>query len=165
MKNLFVLFIILMGSILPVSASDTDGRVIIGASTLYRNGLEATVGYEIEREHHTAWEVFGNAYLQWKTCLECGHVCQKSFWHNYNSWEIGIAYKPCVMRTRNNYGNLRVGGACGSNTRQVLGGMHLGYEHNYVLGGGPQIYWQVKTEFLIKGNDLFRTGVGIGLKF
>jgi hypothetical protein len=32
------------------------------------------------------------------------------------------------------------------------------------LKGGWQLYWQVKTDLMIKGEDLFRTGVAIGVK-
>jgi hypothetical protein len=45
-----------------------------------------------------------------------------------------------------------------------LGGIHLGYEHNYVLRGGWQLFCQVKTDLMIKGEDLFRTGIVLGVK-
>lgn len=161
-----ILFAIISAIImaLPVSADEQDGRAGVGLGLLYRNGLDLTVSYERERSGHNAWEFFGNGYLQWKDCGSCGHICPDSFWKNYRSWGVGAAYKPCVSRGRNNYGSLRFGGSLGSDTRRVLGGIHVGYEHNYRLRGGWQLYWQVKTDLMIKGEDLFRTGVVLGIK-
>ncbi len=137
----------------------------IGAGLLYENGLELTLGYEKETRHHNAWEFFGNVYLKWDKCADCGHVCPDSFWKNYRTWSVGAAYKPCVFRGRNNHGNLRLGGSVGSDLHEVIGGIHAGYEHSYVMRGGWQLFWQVKTEFVINGEDRFKTGIGIGVKF
>ena len=52
----------------------------------------------------------------------------------------------------------------GSDTNRFLGGIHLGYEHNYVLRGGWRLFCQVKTDLMIKGEDLFRTGIVLGIK-
>ncbi len=145
-------------------AGEHEGRVGLGVGMLYRNGLDATISYERENSNHNAWEFFANGYTQWKDCESCGHICPESFWKNYRTWGVGAAYKPCVSRGRNNYGNLRLGGSLGSDTHHVLGGIHAGYEHNYRLKGGWQLYWQVKTDLMIVGEDLFRTGVVIGIK-
>lgn len=109
-------------------------------------------------------EYFGNVYLKWDECASCGHVCPKSFWNNYNTWGLGVAYKPCVTRGRNHHGNLRIGGSLGSDRHGVVGGVHAGYEHSYSLRKGWQVYWQVKSDLMIGGEDLFRTGVVIGVK-
>ena len=77
---------------------------------------------------------------------------------------MGAAYKPCVLRSRNRHGNLRIGGSLGSDKHKVLGGIHVGYEHSYALRGGWKLFWQVKSDLMIKGKDLFRTGVVIGVK-
>ena len=34
----------------------------------------------------------------------------------------------------------------------------------YALRGGWKLFWQVKSDLMIKGKDLFRTGVVIGVK-
>jgi hypothetical protein len=143
--------------------SNTD-RIGIGIGVLYERGLDLTLSYEHETKYHNAWEYFGNVYLKWDDCESCGHVCPESFWNNYRSYGFGIAYKPCVARGRNHHGNLRIGASAGSDTDKFLGGAHLGYEHNYVLRGGWRLYWLVKTDVMIKGEDLFRTGVVLGVK-
>ena len=157
MKKLLLLAVAILTMAGTASAADKDGRVQIGAGLLYENGLELS--------HHNAWEFFGNMYLKWDKCADCGHVCPDSFWKNYRTWSVGAAYKPCVFRGRNNHGNLRLGGSVGSDTHGVIGGIHAGYEHSYVMRGKWQFYWQVKTEFVINGRDWFKTGVGIGIKF
>ena len=77
---------------------------------------------------------------------------------------MGVAYKPCVTRGRNHHGNLRIGGSLGSDRHGIVGGTHAGYEHSYSLRKGWQVYWQVKSDLMIGGKDLFRTGVVIGVK-
>lgn len=168
MKNLFTVILLVAGLLvgLPTSAlaGEREKRVSFGLGLLYENGLDATVGYEIESAYHNAWEFFANGYLKWKVCESCRHICPESFWKNYRTWGVGAAYKPCVARGRNHYGNLRIGGSLGSDTHRVLGGVHAGYGHNYRLRGGWQVYWQVKTDLMIKGEDLLRTGIVLGIK-
>ena len=78
--------------------------------------------------------------------------------------ETTVAYKPCMTRGRNHYGSLRIGASAGSDTNKFLGGLHLGYEHNYVLRAGWTLYWQVKSDVMIKGADVLRAGVVLGVK-
>ena len=58
---------------------------------------------------------------------------------------------------------MRIGASLGSNTDKFLGGIHLGYEHNYSLRGGWRIFWQVKGDCLINNPDLFRVGATVGV--
>jgi hypothetical protein len=162
-KLLFSLIsIILLAS--SAKAGDNDGRVQLGVGLLYENGMDVTVGYEHETRYHNAWEFFANGYLKWADCESCGHICPKSFWRNYNTWSLGVAYKPCVYRGKNHHGNFRIGGSLGSDTHKVLGGIHAGYEHSYNIGKGWELFWQVKTDVMIKGEDLFRSGICLGFK-
>ena len=140
-------------------------RLSFGAGALYERGFDATLSVEHETKHHNAWEYFGNAYIKWDEDEKAGHVTMDSFWHDYFTWGLGIAYKPCVVRTRNKYGSVRLGGSLGSDTHEVVGWVNLGYEHNYVLRHGWHLYWQVKSDICINGEDLFRSGIVLGLKF
>lgn len=164
MKRILMIFVAVLAVSATAFAGDRDGRVSFGIGLLYENGLDATLSYERENAYHNAWEFFANGYLKWDKCASCGHVCPDSFWKNYRSWSIGAAYKPCVVRGRNHYGSFRFGGSLGSDTHRVLGGVHAGYEHNYRLRGGWQVYWHVKSDLMIKGKDLFRTGIVLGVK-
>lgn len=145
-------------------AQNNTDRISLGAGLLYERGMDLTLSYEHEMNYHNSWEYFGNVYLKWDDCPSCGHICPESFWNNYRSYGFGIAYKPCVTRSRNNYGNLRIGASAGSDTNEFLGSIHLGYQHNYALRGGWQLFWQVKTDVVINGEDLFRTGIVLGFK-
>lgn len=79
--------------------------------------------------------------------------------------EIGAAYKPCVARGRNNYGNLRIGASAGSDTDKFVGGLHVGYEHNFALRHGWELFVQAKCDLTLpKREDLFRSGIVIGFK-
>lgn len=146
-------------------AQDGSNRISLSTGVLYERGLDLTLSYEHETKYHNAWEYFGNVYLKWDECASCGHVCPDSFWKNYRTYDFGIAYKPCVVRGRNNHGNVRIGASVGSDTDKVIGGIHVGYEHNYALRSGWQIFWQVKTDIMIKGLDTFRTGAALGIKY
>lgn len=164
MKKIVFILVALVSMASTAFAGERDGRLSLGVGLLYRNGLDATLSYERENAYHNAWEFFANGYLQWEECASCGHICPDSFWKNYRTWSLGVAYKPCVNRGWNHYGNFRFGGSLGSDTHKVLGGIHAGYEHNYRLRGGWKLYWQVKSDLMIKGKDLFRTGVVLGIK-
>lgn len=149
---------------LSASAQRNSGRLSLGAGLLYKNGAEMTLAYEHEMNYRHIWEFFANGYLQWSDCRICGHICPESFWKNYRTWGIGAAYKPCVIRGRNHYGSLRLGASGGSDTEKFVAGIHLGYEHSYVLRSDWTFYWQVKNDVIIRGADLFRTGVALGIK-
>ena len=163
MKKLMLLFAIMLTTA-TAFAQRNSNRLSVGVGCLYERGLDLTVAYEHESQYHNAWEYFANGYIKWDECESCGHVCPDSFWKNYRSYGFGVAYKPCMSRGRNHHGNLRLGAAAGSDTDRFLGGIHLGYEHNYAMGGGWKLFWQVKTDLMIKGEDLFRTGIVLGVK-
>ncbi len=164
MKKTISLMIACLCFAMSASAQRNSDRVSLGVGLLYENGLDATIAYEHELNYHNAAEVFANGYLKWTDCSSCGHICPESFWRNYRSCSLGIAYKPCVVRGRNHFGNVRIGASLGSDTERFLAGIHIGYEHNYVLRSGWVLYWQVKSDMMIKGQDLFRTGVVLGFK-
>jgi len=163
MKKLMLLFAIMLTTA-TAFAQRNSNRLSVGVGCLYERGLDLTVAYEHESQYHNAWEYFANGYIKWDECESCGHVCPDSFWKNYRSYGFGVAYKPCMSRGRNHHGNLRLGASAGSDTDRFLGGIHLGYEHNYAMGGGWKLFWQVKTDLMIKGEDLFRTGIVLGVK-
>lgn len=164
MKRTILLTITCMCICLGASAQRNSGRLSLGAGLLYKNGAEMTLAYEHEMNYRHIWEFFANGYLQWSDCRTCGHICPESFWKNYRTWGIGAAYKPCVIKGRNHYGSLRLGASGGSDTEKFVAGIHLGYEHSYVLRSGWTFYWQVKNDVIIRGADLFRTGVALGIK-
>lgn len=165
MKKLSALFILVASITITCSAQSHSDHISFGTGLLYERGLDATVSWEHETLYHNSWEYFFNAYLKWDECESCGHICPESFWNNYNTWGIGAAYKPCVWRSRNNHGNIRIGVSAGSNTNSFIGGIHLGYEHSYSLHKGWVLYWQAKCDMIIPDReDLFRTGIVVGIK-
>lgn len=165
MKKVILMAMLFIVTLTSSHAQDGSNRISLSTGVLYERGLDLTLSYEHETKYHNAWEYFGNVYLKWDECASCGHVCPDSFWKNYRTYDFGIAYKPCVVRGRNNHGNVRIGASVGSDTDKVIGGIHVGYEHNYALRSGWQIFWQVKTDIMIKGLDTFRTGAALGIKY
>lgn len=165
MKKAILISMLFIATLTSSYAQDGSNRISLGTGVLYERGLDLTLSYEHETKYHNAWEYFGNVYLKWDECASCGHVCPDSFWKNYRTYDFGIAYKPCVVRGRNNHGNVRIGASVGSDTDKIIGGIHVGYEHSYALRSGWQIFWQVKTDIMIKGLDTFRTGAALGIKY
>ena len=145
-------------------AQNNSDRIMFGAGALYEKGFDVTLSWEHETEHHNAWEYFLNAYLKYADDPLAGHVTSDSFWNNYNTWSGGVAYKMCVVRCKNSYGTIRLGGSIGSDTYDFKGWINLGYEHDYALRHGWQLFWQVKTDFGIGTKDLLRSGVVLGIK-
>lgn len=136
----------------------------LSVAALYERGFDATLAYEHETKYHNSWEYFVNGYIKYDDDPEAGHITKKSFWNNYRAWLLGIAYKPCIVRHRNGHGNFRFGAMFGSDTDKVIGGGTVGYEHSYALRRGWEFFFQVKSDIVIRGEDLFRTGVALGLK-
>ena len=165
MKKFLMTMVMALCVSLTTFAQSNSDRISFGVGALYERGLDATLSWEHETKYHNAWEFFANGYIKWADCESCGHVCPESFWKNYRTWGVGAAYKPCVWRSRNNHGNLRIGASVGSNTDKFVGGIHAGYEHNYALRKGWVLYWQAKCDLILPDReDLFRTGVVIGVK-
>ncbi|MBQ2528029.1 MAG: hypothetical protein II544_04685 [Spirochaetales bacterium] len=164
MKRFLLVALVSMVTALGAYASDRTTRVGLSTSLLYERGWDATLLVERETRYHNAWEYFANVYLKWEDCPSCGHVCPESFWHSYNTWNIGFAYKPMAYRSRNLVGRMRFGASLGSDTDEVIGGIHLGYEQDYELRHGLVLFWQAKSDMIINGRDLFRTGLAIGIK-
>ena len=161
MRKKFFLFAIMMAcnvSSAFAQMSSNVNHLNFAVGALYERGLDATLSYEHETRYHHAWEYFLNGYIKWADDPDAGHVTRQSFWHNYFTYNIGIAYKPCVVRGRNHHGNLRIGISGGSDTEKIIGAAHLGYEHTYALRNG------VKEDVVLRGEDLFRTGVALGVK-
>lgn len=117
-------------------AQSNGNRINVGVGALYEKGFDATLSVEHETKNHNAWEYFLNGYIQYGKDAEAGHITKDSFWKNYRTWAVGVAYKPCVHRGRNTYGSLRIGASGGSDTHDFVGWAHFGYEHNYVLRSG-----------------------------
>ena len=161
-KILFIVMSIMLVS--TVQAQTNDNHLLLSVGALYERGLDATIAYEHGSKYHNAWEYFVTGYVQYDDDPDAGHITKKSFWHNYNSWHLGIAYKPCVTRGRNHHGNLRIGASGGSDTHDFVGGVHVGYEHTYALKNGWELFFQVKEDAIINSGIDWRTGISLGCK-
>ena len=166
--RVFSLVVAMLAVAMTGNAQCNNNRINVGVGALYERGLDATLAFEHETKHHNAWEYFANGYVKWSDDPMVGHVTNKSFWKDYRTWSLGVAYKPCVTRNmnfdKNNYGSLRMGASLGSDTHEFMGIITVGYEHNFVLRHGWRLYCGAKSDVCINGKDLFRTGVVIGIK-
>lgn len=160
-----VLLPLLMLCVSRAQAQTNNNHLTLGVGWFLEGAVDAALAVEHSTRYHNAWEFFGNYYVQYEEDPVAGHITKQSFWHSYNSWHLGICYKPCVTRGRNHHGNFRVGASCGSDLDDFIGGIHLGYEHTYALYRGWEVFFQVKENVIIpRSANLFRTGVSIGFK-
>ncbi|MDD5862623.1 MAG: hypothetical protein PUD15_08755 [Prevotella sp.] len=164
--NFMAALVLLGGLLMPAGArAQSHGdHVMVGLGASYPRGFEGTLSYEHETDYHSAWEYFGTYYIKYKKDETVGHITHDSFWNNYRTWNIGIAYKPCVTRGRNHHGSLRIGVSGGSDFDHAIGTATLGYEHTYNLYNGWSLFWQIKEDVVIRGEDRFKTGVTVGVK-
>lgn len=146
-------------------AQSHANHINLGTGYMLENTMDATVAFEHETKYHNSWEYFMTAALKYDDCSPCGHICNESFWNNYNTIGVGIAYKPCVIRGRNHHGNLRIGSSGNiASTSCFVTGLHTGYEHSYAFPSGWNIYWQLKCDCMINGKDILRGGLAVGVK-
>lgn len=145
-------------------AQSNANHLLVGGGISYKNGVDVTIGFEHTTSYHNAWEYFANGYVQYAKDPDTGTITNRSFFHNYHTWMFGAAYKPCVIRGRNHHGNIRLGAMAGSDTDKFVGGGTVGYEHSYCLHNDWEVFFQVKEDVVVRGEDLFRTGVSVGVK-
>lgn len=157
MKRLFLLMALAVAlSLQPVSAQGRSDRLGMGAGIMVSPAADATVFWEHETRYHNAWEVFAEGYLKYD-------VNGSGLRGSYGCWGVGAAWKPCILRSRNRYGNMRMGVSCGSNTDDFVAGIHLGFERSYVLHHGWRLYWRAGMEMRVpKRDDLIRGGLSLG---
>jgi hypothetical protein len=148
----------------PAAFAQTEKHLSVGVGALYERGLDATVSYERELQYHNAYEVFAKYYIKYDKDKAVDHVTRTGFWHDYHTWSLGAAYKPCLSRGRNHHGNAIIGASGGSDGKTFIGGVHAGYEHTYYLQKGWALFWQVREDVMFKARDRFRTGVSVGVK-
>lgn len=170
---------------LPINAQTFSNHIQLGVGVSYERGLEGNLAIEHETQYHNAWEYYINYFLKYEKetgttknpdtgeTYSYDHYTHSSFWRSYNTWELGVAYKPCVVRGKNYHGNLRFGAGLGSSIAkdgdqalfdEFVGSLHVGYEQNYVLRHGWILYFQPKADCTINGKDLIHVGIDFGVK-
>lgn len=115
------------------TAQNNSDRIGIGFGGGYAPKAETVLFWEHETSYHNAWE----AFLYGTLALDS---IEGDLWNNGKAWGAGAAWKPCVVRSRNNYGSVRLAAMLGAAPRDFSAGLTAGYQHSYVLRGGWQLY-------------------------
>ena len=159
MRRILTLVVTVTVFMAPALAQNNWDRIGLGTGGGYSPRAEAVLFWEHETSYHNAWEVF----LFGKLGLD---NLRGNVWDdNVKAWGAGAAWKPCVVRSRNNYGSLRLAAMLGAAPREFSAGLTVGYQHNWVLRGGWQLYWQGGvTLTLPRRGDLFGVSTGVGVK-
>ena len=159
MRRILLLIMAMAAFMTPALAQNNWDRIGIGAGGGYSPRAEAVLFWEHETSYHNAWEVFLSGSLS----LDSLHG---NLWSdNGKAWGAGAAWKPCVVRSRNNYGSLRLAVMLGAAPKEFSAGLTAGYQHSWVLRGGWQLYWQGGvTLTLPRRGDLFFVSTGVGVK-
>lgn len=159
MRRILTFIMAVASCMTPALAQNNWDRIGIGAGGGYSLRAEAVLFWEHETSYHNAWEVFLSGSLS----LDSLHG---NLWSdNGKAWGAGAAWKPCVVRSRNNYGSLRLAAMLGAAPKEFSAGLTAGYQHSWVLRGGWQLYWQGGvTLTLPRRGDLFFVSTGVGVK-
>ena len=159
MKRILTLVMAVTAFVATAGAQNNWDRVGFGIGGGYSPKAETVLFWEHETSYHNAWEVF----LAGAFSLDS---IRGNVWNdNTKSWGAGAAWKPCMVRSRNNYGSLRLAAMLGAAPRDFSAGLIAGYQHSWALRGGWQLYWQGGvTLTLPKRGDLFGVSTGVGVK-
>ncbi len=159
MRRILTLVVSVTVFMAPALAQNNWDRIGLGTGGGYSPRAAAVLFWEHETSYHNAWEVF----LFGKLGLD---NLRGNVWDdNVKAWGAGAAWKPCVVRSRNNYGSLRLAAMLGAAPREFSAGLTVGYQHSWVLRGGWQLYWQGGvTLTLPRRGDLFGVSTGVGVK-
>ena len=159
MRRTLILILTVAACMTPALAQNNWDRIGIGAGGGYSPRAEAVLFWEHETSYHNAWEVFLAGSLSLSNL-------DGNLWSGHGkAWGCGAAWKPCVVRSRNNYGSLRLAAMLGAAPKEFSAGLTAGYQHSWVLRGGWQLYWQGGvTLTLPRRGDLFGVSTGVGVK-
>ena len=159
MRRTLTLILTVAACMTPALAQNNWDRIGIGAGGGYSPRAEAVLFGEHETSYHNAWEVFLAGSLSLDNL-------DGNLWSgNGKAWGCGAAWKPCVVRSRNNYGSLRLAAMLGAAPKEFSAGISTGYQHSWVLRGGWQLYWQGGVTLILpKRGDLFGVSTGVGVK-
>ena len=157
MRRMITIMAVLLAIAAKGSAQDNTNRIGVGAGGFYHPAASATLFWEHETAYHNAWEVFATSSLKLDDLDDLGA--------NYKTWGVGAAWKPSLYLARNRCGSARIGVSLGAAPVDFLVGIPAGWQHRYALRGGWQFYWQAGVDLMLpRRDDLFRAGVGVGLK-
>ena len=164
MKKTILSILLLAAFFMPAKAGDGDRHIGFQAGVLYPGILNGVISVDFETRYHNTFEVYIDAFTEWKDCKDCGKVCRESFWKSNYGLGIGAAYKPVVSRSRNNVGRFRFGGDIGTCSREFSLGIEIGYEHVWTFKNNVQFVIQQKNEVTFWGKPLWRLGGLVGLR-
>lgn len=164
MKKTIISLLLIATVILPAKAGDGDRHLGFQLGVLYPGILNGTLSVDFETSYHNAFEVYLDAFTEWKDCPDCGKVCKESFWKSNYGLGIGAAYKPVVSRSRNSVGRFRLGADIGTAHRGFALGVELGYEHVWTFKNNIQFVFQQKNEVTFWAKPTWKFGGLIGLR-
>lgn len=162
--RLAVMVMLLTVTAANVQAGDRDRHLGLSAGVMYPRIFSATLHFDKETRYHNAFEAYADYFCQWDKCPTCNKVCSESFWKNRYGLSFGAAYKPCVNRGRNSFGRVRIGADLGTNTRNFVLGVELGYEYVWTLRNGMQMALIQKNEVNFWAKPVFKNGLQIGVR-
>ena len=120
MRRTLTLILTVAACMTPALAQNNWDRIGIGAGGGYSPRAEAVLFWEHETSYHNAWEVFLAGSLSLSNL-------DGNLWSGHGkAWGCGAAWKPCVVRSRNNYGSLRLAAMLGAAPKEFSAGLTAG---------------------------------------
>ena len=132
---------------------------------MYWNTLPLLLEYEVQCKQIHAFAIYLDLTTTIKYCeTDKTYFCTNAFW-NYKSANVGFAYKPRLVKWKNNSLRARTGMDMG--VRQ-LGKFNLsldvGIEYSHTFKNRLQLYITQKNDFVFWSRYHFKNGLLIGIK-
>lgn len=167
MKRLFLIVMILFS--IPTFAGDGGRYIFFGTGYQWsmidweRRFLNFNIGFEFEKKHHNAWEIYVDVTSKYKNCKSCNPTNYRTY--DYNSFGVGVAYKSVILRGKNTNLRWKAGADIGSNVdKRFQASIDLGLEFSYTFKNNMQVYVLQKNDIVFWNNNLFQNGLLFGLK-
>ena len=164
-KILFLLFFFPFVSAYSVrSIRDMNHYFNISIGYMYKNTLPILIEYEVEHRQHN-FALYLDLTTTYKYCqTDKTYFCTEAFWH-YKSANIGFAYKPRLVKWKNNSLRARTGFDFG--VRQFAKfnmSLDIGLEYCHTFKNRTQLYISQKNDFVFLSRYHFKNGLLIGVK-
>lgn len=167
MKKIIYILLFLFHSVFLSARSLRDMNHYLNICTgyMYKSTLPILIEYEMESRQIHAFAIYIDMTTTYKYCeTDRTYFCTAAFWH-YKSLNFGFAYKPRMVKWKNNCLRGRVGIDLGLRQFGMFNlSIDLGIEYCHAFKNRVQLYITQKNDFVFWSRYHFKNGLLVGVK-